>query len=214
MIIETLSAGLPKKEILHGRTIVTGICKTPVTGPLRLGTTGFERDGVGEPRYHGGPDKAVCVYSRDHYAYWETLLGIVLPAAAFGENLTVSGLREEEVCVGDIFQLGTAVVQISQPRQPCATLAARLGRDDMVQLVKDSGHSGFYFRVLEEGMVEKGNELVPRGKDARGVSVFFANRIRYHERSNRAGIEKVLAVPALSESWQHSFRQLLEQCKE
>ncbi|MCC6347816.1 MAG: MOSC domain-containing protein, partial [Nitrospirales bacterium] len=115
MIIDTLSVGLPRKEVLSGRELVTGIRKTPVSGPLRLGKTGFEGDGVGDTRYHGGPNKAVCVYSRNHYPYWEEVLGISMPASAFGENLTVAGLHEEEVCIGDIFGVGTAVVQVSQP---------------------------------------------------------------------------------------------------
>ncbi|MBZ0158507.1 MAG: MOSC domain-containing protein [Alphaproteobacteria bacterium] len=210
MIIDTLSIGLPKKEVFNGREFITGICKTPVSGLLRLGKTGFEGDGVGDPRYHGGPNKAVCVYSREHYSYWEEVLGIGMPMAAFGENLTVTDLREEEVCVGDIFGIGTAVVQVSQPRQPCATLAARLGREDMVQLVKDSGRTGFYLRVLEEGMVEQGNALVLRERDARGVTVSFTNRVRYHERDNREGIEKILSVPALSESWHRFFLEVRE----
>ncbi|MFO0753231.1 MAG: MOSC domain-containing protein [Thermodesulfovibrionales bacterium] len=214
MVIDTLSVGLPKKEVLYGRELTTGICKTPVLGLLRLGKTGFEGDGVGDPRYHGGPNKAVCVYSRDHYPYWEAVLGIRMPAAAFGENLTVAGLHEEEVCIGDIFGLGTAVVQVSQPRQPCRTLAARFGREDMVQLVKDSGRTGFYLRVLEEGSVGQGDALVLRERDERGVAVSFANHIRYHDRSNCPGIGRVLSVPALSESWQRFFQELQEKCRE
>ena len=97
MIIESLNIGLPKKETFHGREIITGICKTPAAGPLNLTSVGFEGDGVGNLNYHGGMDKAVCVYSRDHYPYWKELLGIKLPESAFGENLTVSGLHEDEV---------------------------------------------------------------------------------------------------------------------
>ena len=145
--IETLSIGLPKKEMLNGKEVVTGICKSPVSGHLHLGKLGFDGDGVGDLWYHGGPSKAVCVYSYDHYLYWENLLGTKLPIPAFGENLTVSGLQEDDICIGDIFYVGTAVVQVSQPRQPCNTLAARHGRNDMVQLVKDSGYTGFYLRV-------------------------------------------------------------------
>ena len=156
--MESLNTGLPKKEIFYGREIITGICKQPVTGPLRLGRLGFEHDGVGDLKHHGGEDKAVCVYSLEHYPYWEDVLGIKLPAAAFGENLTVSDLREDDICIGDVFELGTALLQVSQPRQPCRTLAARYGRDDLVKLVADSGRTGFYFRVLKEGIVQKGVE--------------------------------------------------------
>jgi MOSC domain-containing protein YiiM len=210
MIIESLNIGRPVKETFFGKEVMTGICKKAVAGPVRLGMTGFEGDGVGDLKHHGGPDKAVCVYSTDHYTYWEKNLGTVLPPAPFGENFSVSNLDEAAVCIGDIFKAGTAVVQISQPRQPCSTLAARFGRNDMVKLVVDSGKTGFYFRVLEEGVVESGNALVLREKDRHGITVSFANRIYHHDRKNREGIEKVLAVGALSGSWRESFLKLKE----
>ena len=212
MIVESLNIGLPRKEIFQGREIITGICKQPVTGPLRLSRSGFENDGGGDLKHHGGSDKAVCVYSLDHYPYWEDTLGKKLPVAAFGENLTVSNLNEDDICIGDIFLIGTAYVQVSQPRQPCRTLAARYGRDDLVKLVVNSGFTGFYFRVLEEGIVEKGKELIFKERDPRAVSVSFANRIYHHDRKNCEGIERALAVPALSDSWQKSFRELKVLC--
>jgi len=212
MVVTSLNIGLPRKESFFGKEILTGICKQPVTGPLHLGRLGFENDGVGDLKHHGGKDKAVCVYSLDHYPYWEDILGMTLPAAAFGENLTVSQVYEEAICIGDIFQLGTAAVQVSQPRQPCRTLAARYGRDDLIKLVVDSGRTGFYFRVLEEGRVEKGAELILKERDLRTVTVSFANQTYHHDRKNRDAIEKVLAVPALSASWQKSFQELKEKC--
>jgi MOSC domain-containing protein YiiM len=210
MIIQSLNIGLPVKETFFGKEITTGICKKPVRGPVHLGQNGFEGDGVGDLKHHGGPDKAVCVYSIDHYRYWEQVLGEALPPAPFGENFSVSNFDEAAVCIGDIFQAGTAVVQISQPRQPCSTLAARFGRSDMVKLVVNSGRTGCYFRVLEEGVVEAGNILIPGKKDGNGVTVSFANRIYHHDRRNREGIEKVLAVKALSDSWRESLLKFRE----
>ncbi len=212
MIVESLNIGLPKKETFHGKEIITGICKRPVSVSLHLGKLGFEGDGVGDTKNHGGPDKAICVYSLDHYPFWEETLGITLPAAAFGENLSVSNLKEDEVCIGDVFQLGTATVQITQPRQPCKTLADRYGRTDLIKFVIDSGFSGFYFRVLQEGIVEMGTPLVLRERDPHEISVALANRIFHHDRKNREGIETILAVPALSESWQRSLRKMREKC--
>lgn len=212
MIVTSLNTGLPRNENFFGKEIFTGICKQPATGPLYLGILGFENDGVGDLKHHGGNDKAVCVYSLAHYPYWEETLGMKLPAAAFGENLTVSHMDEGNICIGDIFQLGTALVQASQPRQPCRTLAARYGRDDLIKLVVDSGRTGFYFRVLEEGKVEQGTALILKERDPRAVSVSFANRTYHHDRKNLDAIEKVLAVPALSASWQRSFQQLKEKC--
>ena len=212
MIVESLNIGLPKKEIFHGREIITGICKQPVSGPLRLSRSGFEHDGVGDMKHHGGEDKAVCVYSLEHYPYWENALGIKLPAAAFGENLTVSDLKEEDICIGDVFEIGTALLQVSQPRQPCRTLAARYGRDDLVKLVADSGRTGFYFRVLKEGVVQKDARLKLKEKDPLGISVLFASHTFHLDRKNCEAIEKVLAVPALSASWQKSFQELKASC--
>ncbi len=212
MVVESLNTGLPKKEIFHGREIITGICKQPVTGPLRLDRSGFEGDGVGDTKHHGGSDKAVCVYSLKHYPYWEDVLGIKLPVAAFGENLTVSDLKEEDICIGDVFELGTALLQVSQPRQPCRTLAARYGRDDLVKLVADSGYTGFYFRVLKEGIVQKGARLILKEKEPLGITVSFASHTYHHNRKNCEAIEKVLAVPALSASWQKSFQELKATC--
>lgn len=212
MIVESLNIGLPQKEIFGGKEMVTGICKKPVSGLLPLRTLGFDGDGVGDTKNHGGPDKAICVYSSDHYPFWEEALGITLPAAAFGENLSVSNLKEDDVCIGDIFSLGTATVQISQPRQPCKTLAARYGRNDLVKLIVNSGFSGFYLRVLQEGEVRVKAPLVLVEKDPNQTSVAFANGIFHHERKNREGIERVLAVHALSEVWRRSLEKLREKC--
>lgn len=213
MIIESLNIGKPKQELFCGKTFLTGMRKQPVSGKIVLSRHGFEGDGVGDSRHHGGEDKAVCVYSLDHYPYWASTLSITMPVAAFGENLSVGGLQEAEVRIGDIYRIGTAVVEVSQPRQPCATLAARYGRDDFVRLVQDSGRTGFYFRVLTEGRVQAGDAVVLIEQDGRGVTVSFANRIFHHDRRNRAGLEKVLAVPALSGSWKRSFRELLDRSR-
>lgn len=210
--VESLNIGLPKKENFHGAEIVTGICKTPVSGPVRLRRTGFDGDGVGDVKHHGGPDKAICVYSTDHFAYWENVLGVSLPSAPFGENVSVGGLSEKDVCIGDIFFLGNAIVQVSQPRQPCKTLAARYGRTDMTRLVADAGFTGFYLRVLGEGVVETGSPFSLKENDRHGITVAFANRIFHHERENCEGIRKVLEVTALSRSWRRSFEELLQKC--
>jgi len=136
-----------------------------------------------------------------------------LPVAAFGENLSVANLREEDICIGDIFELGTALVQVSQPRQPCKTLAARYGRDDMIRLVVDSGYTGFYLRVLGEGQVEKGNMLILREGNPLRISIAFANYIYHHDNRNCEAINTILEVPTLSGSWQRSFQELAKRCR-
>ena len=208
MRVESLNIGLPRKEIFHGKEITTGIGKRPVIHPVNLGKLGFEEDGVADTKNHGGIDKAVCVYSLDYYPYWEGVLSSNLPPAAFGENLTVSNLKEDDVCIGDIFELGTAMVQVSQPRQPCQTLAARFGRKDLVKLVVDSGFTGFYFNILQEGIVKSGNLLILKERDPHKISIAYANHIFHHDRKNCEGIEKILSVPALSGAWQRSLQEL------
>ena len=210
MTVKILSIGLPKIEVFDGKELTTGICKKPVAGPRLLTRQGFEGDGVGDLKHHGGSDKAVCVYSIDHYPWWEMVLGITMPQAAFGENLSVTGMREEDICIGDIYRIGTTEVQVSQPRQPCKTLAARYGTEDFVKLVVDSGLTGLYFKVIKEGRIQAGDEVTLVERDARGVSVAFANRIYHHDRKNRKGIEKVLSVFALSATWRKSFQELQE----
>jgi MOSC domain-containing protein YiiM len=210
MFIKSLNIGLPKQEHFHGKEFLTGMCKTPAAGAVFLSKQGFAGDGVGDRKHHGGNDKAVCVYSIEHYLYWGSTLGITMPKAAFGENLTVEGMQEAGVCIGDIYRIGTAEVQVSQPRQPCGTLAARYGREDLVKLVVASGRTGLYFRVLTEGLVQAGDSISLIERDTRGVTIAFANHIFHHDRRDRDGIMKVLSLPALSESWQRSFRELLQ----
>jgi MOSC domain-containing protein YiiM len=208
-IVKSLNTGLPVKEVFHGREIMTGICKKPVDKPVRLTAAGFEGDGVADVKNHGGVDKAVCVYSLDHYPYWENILGDTLDPAAFGENLSVSPLNEDEIWIGDIFELGTSAVQVSQPRQPCKTLAARFGRRDMAKLVLDSGCTGFYCRVMKEGYVKRGDRMILRERDRNGISVSFASHVYHHESSNYPAVERILKVEALSASWQRSLKKLM-----
>jgi MOSC domain-containing protein YiiM len=139
----------------------SGIFKEPVTHLVRVSAEGLEGDGQADLVNHAGPDKAVLAYSADHYPGWRDELGPPeLPFGAFGENLTVSGWDEARVCVGDIVRVGVVRMQVSQQRQPCWKLARRLERADMVRRVVETGRSGWYLRVLEEGEVAAGMEMV------------------------------------------------------
>ncbi|KAF1679054.1 MULTISPECIES: MOSC domain-containing protein [Bacillus] len=201
----SLNLGKPQTLEYDGKKIETGIMKRPADSAVMLYRTNFEGDGQADLINHGGPDKAVCVYPAAHYPFWEEFLSRPLPSAAFGENLTIAGLTEENVFIGDIFQLDEAVVQISQPRQPCVKLAKRFGVKEMVLKVQQTGYTGFYFRVLEEGRVapDAKLELLSRGEKA--ISVQFANRIKYHDVKNLAAIDRILSEGALSASWKASF---------
>lgn len=197
----SLQAGHPKLYTHEGRQWTTALYKSRLEGPSRLGRLGFETDAQADLEHHGGPDKAVCVYCIEHYPYWEGILGQELGYGGFGENVTLSGLTEKEVFIGDTFRLGEAVVQISQPRQPCYKLGYRYGRADMPLLVQQAGYTGWYFRVLQEGHVAPGDTLERTVRSPHGLSVEDANRIMYSEKYNRKEIAALLAVPELSDSW-------------
>lgn len=209
--VASLQAGKPKTYTHEGREWTTGLFKAPLEGEGVLTRLGFTVDGQADLEHHGGPDKAVCVYCFEHYPYWEDVLGLKLSGGAFGENVTLSGLTEEEACIGDVYQLGSALVRLSQPRQPCYKLGYRYNRADMPLLVQNAGYTGWYFSVLEEGMVRHGDSLKLVERSSYGITVSFANRIMHHERDNQEGIKAVLEVPALSESWRITLTKRLHQ---
>ncbi|KXZ22709.1 MOSC domain-containing protein [Bacillus nakamurai] len=201
----SINLGKPELHEFAGKQVESGIVKRPAASPVMLLKTHFEGDGQADLKHHGGPDKAVCVYPAEHYPYWENALGRKLPAAAFGENVTVKGLPEQDVWIGDVFQLGEAVVQVSQPRQPCVKLALKYEVQDMVLQVQKTGFTGFYFRVLEEGRVDPRPELKRLSRGKEGISVWYANKVNYRDKHNLSAIEEILREEALSESWRASF---------
>jgi len=210
MKLLSVNTGKPAVQSYGRIQVETGIEKTPREGGVRLGFGNLEGDRQADLQAHGGPDKAVCVYCFEHYPYWERELGRKLGAAAFGENFTVSGMTEEEVCIGDIFRIGTAVVQITQPRQPCHKLAGKHALPDLPVRVQNTGHTGYYFRVLEEGTVRAGAGIERLQPHPLGITVAFANRIKHHDKNNAEGIRAILAVDALSANWRQSFEERLE----
>lgn len=194
-------------SIAHGnRRVRTAFVKTSIDGPVEVGPLGIGGD---EHVYedHGGPDMALLVYSCDHYAHWRSL-GLVLPdAGAFGENLTVTGLHETDVHLGDVFRVGGATVQVCQPRTPCYKLAARFGRRDMPVLVQQTGFTGYLLRVIEPGAITAGDEMTLIARDAHGISIAESNRIVSVDRNDHDGARRVLAVEALGASVRRTLRQ-------
>lgn len=207
--IKQLSVGLPAPLLCRGKTIPSGFVKTPVNWTLQLGPEGLEGDGQADRRYHGGPDKAVCVYPSEHYPSWSERLGRLLGPAAFGENFTTVGLTERFVCIGDIVKVGSAVVQISQPRQPCFKLAARHDEPRLALWVQESGLTGWYFRVLWPGVVRAGSQLNLIARPPEAVSVHEANRVMHVDTRDRGGIQRLLAQDALSASWRATLERRL-----
>ncbi|MGG1326751.1 MOSC domain-containing protein [Bacillus tropicus] len=203
----SLNIGLPKGVTYGGKVIHTGINKKQVKEPVYLSFVKFNGDGQADLVHHGGVDKAVCVYTGDHYPYWEKELNQDLVYGAFGENITVSGMREEDVCIGDMFELGQAIVQVTQPRQPCFKLAKKYNIPKLPLYFQETGYTGFYFRVLKEGWVSSVDTLKRLQSDPKGVSVAFANRIMHKEKQNVEGVKRILEVNALSSSWRKSFEK-------
>ncbi len=159
-VILSLFVGLPRTVTTNGQTWRSGIWKESVEGPVYLSRTSLEGDAVADTKAHGGPDKAVLAYSVHHYDYWREVFGRILPIGSFGENFTVSGMTEASIHPGDIFEVGQALIQVSQPRVPCWKLARRLERETIIQEIIYTGYSGWYFRVLQEGKVQAGDILL------------------------------------------------------
>ncbi|HEU4964300.1 MAG TPA: MOSC domain-containing protein [Bacilli bacterium] len=212
--VVAINVGLPQTRVYDGEEIYTSIYKDPIDAPVYLSNVNFAGDGQGDLVHHGGLEKAVNVYCQEHYAYWEQELGQDIGLAAFGENLTVRGLPEEDVYIGDTFQLGEAVVQVCQPRIPCDKLNKKHGVPDLVARVRQTGYSGYYLRVLQEGTVAPGDTLVPLERDPHGVTVMYANNVFYHDTENVEALHRILAVEALAEVWQGIVKRRLAQLEE
>lgn len=207
-VISAIHIGKAEVQVYEGRRVVTAAHKRAV-GSAMLSTSGFEGDEQADRRHHGGPDKAVCVYSADHYGFWREFLGMPIEFGAFGENLTVEGAREGDICIGDILQVGDSTAQVTQPRQPCGKLADRHSRPDLVEKIRDTGFSGFYLRVLTEGPVRAGDPFFVTTGDPAAVSVQFANRVMHRQLPDLESLRRLLSVPALSEAWREALQRRL-----
>jgi len=198
----SLNVDRPRLIVYNGETINTGIFKQPVSGPVQLRTLNLDGDRQADLSVHGGPNKAVYGYPSEHYPHWrKDLPGVDLPWGMFGENFTTVGLAEEDLHVGDRFQIGAAIIVVRQPRTPCYKLVAKFQREDMIERFLRSGRSGFYFSVEKEGSVSEGDtfELLQRARD--GITIAEMNRLFVDDRYSRSLLEKAIATPALPPDW-------------
>ncbi|MBP1992949.1 MOSC domain-containing protein YiiM [Paenibacillus eucommiae] len=214
MKVTSINVGKPQVLIVDGKELITGIMKFPSDAPLFLSSIQLEGDGQADLAVHGGVDKALCVYCQEHYSHWEQVLGEKLEYGAFGENVTVLGLLESDVCIGDRYELGAALVEVTQPRQPCFKLAKRYGRVDLPLMVQKTGFTGFYFRVIREGIIPVQPDVRLVSRHPGGVTVQLANQLKYHDVRNIEGIKRILAVEELSASWRASFSKRLIELEE
>lgn len=192
------------------RSWTSGFLKEAVSGSIDVTWTNLVGDGQADLKHHGGVDKAICVYPQDHASFWKTELGIDMPNGGFGENFTTEGRTEADVCIGDIYLCGTALLQISQPRQPCWKLARRWGLNDLAARVERTGRTGWYLRVLEEGMVEAGCpiQLVERPHPEWAIST--ANSVMHHRKSDWNQAAQLANCAALSQSWKATLSHRAE----
>ena len=206
----SVQVGLPQ-TIAADKPWRTGFWKTPVAGPVWLGAANLQGDGQADLVNHGGAHKAVCVYSAVHYPAWRQTLSLPeMRWGAFGENFTVAELTEADVCIGDVWAVGDAVVQVSQPRQPCWKLARRWGIKDLALQVQQTGRTGWYFRVLVEGKVGVGQRLRLVERTATDWTVAAANRVMHHDKHDLDAAGQLAAVPTLSPNWQATLNKRVD----
>lgn len=186
----------------HDRLWMTAFYKQPVTEPVRVGELGLTGDQQADTKHHGGIDKAVLAYSADHWPYWrEQLPHIECAGGAFGENLTVRGVSESDVCIGDIWQLGPVRFEVSQPRQPCWKLSRRWHVDDLARRVTQNGKSGWYLRVLEPGTITAGQAFEMLSRPHPTWTITRAQQVMYFEKDNLAAAAELASLPQLATAW-------------
>jgi MOSC domain-containing protein YiiM len=209
MKLISLIIGMPREINHRGQKVTTGIFKLPVAGPVWLGRLNLAGDGQADLRVHGGADKAVYLYPFEHYAFWAGELGRHgFSHGQFGENFTTRGLREDEVSIGDVFQIGAARVQVTQPRTPCFKLGIRMGDNNFPTRFVTANRTGFYLRVLEEGMVKAGDAIDLVERAAGSMSVRDVFRLR-HAGGTRAEYERAARLPGLASNWRAAFEKRL-----
>jgi ferredoxin-NADP reductase/MOSC domain-containing protein YiiM len=208
----SVNVGLPKNVTWQGKTVFTGIFKDPVREPRRVGRLNIDGDGQGDLAGHGGEQRAVFVYQLDSYRYWERELARNdFAYGQFGENFTVRGLADDEVCIGDRYKIGTTIFEVTQPRVTCYRVGIRM-RDPRIPALLVSHHRpGFYFRVLEEGEVTAGDEILKLSSGPEQMTVAEVDALLYLPGRTRQGLLRALRIPALSPGWQGSFRALLNE---
>lgn len=212
MKVVSVNVGLPREVIWRGESVLTSIFKEPVAGRVRVESLNLVGDRESDLTVHGGAEKAVYVYPSEHYAFWrKELPGVDLPWGSFGENLTVEGLAEDRVRIGDEITIGSAVFVVTQPRMPCFKLGIRFGRMDMVKRFLQSGRSGFYLSVSREGELGSGDLIALTPSQAPAISVaefvsIYATNGRDKELLRRAAL-----VPAIPEGWRGYLHERLRE---
>ena len=207
----SLNVGLPRDIAWQGKTVHTAIWKEPVQGRRTVRRLNIDGDGQGDLAGHGGEQRAVFIYQIESYRYWQSQLGRTdFEYGEFGENFTVDGLSDDEVCIGDHYRIGSALFEVTQPRVTCYRIGIRMNAPQMPALLVSHGRPGFYFRVLEEGEVGAGDEIVRVAQGPESMTVSEVNALLYKPGHPADRLERALRIPALSPGWRGSFTALLE----
>ena len=186
----------------------TAFHKQPLTGPVRVGRLTVQGDGQADLRFHGGPDRPILAYCADHYDRWrEELNEPAMPYGGFGENFTITSLSEQEVCIGDQYSIGDLRVEVSQPRQPCSKLARRWNNNDLSGLVIQHNRGGWYFRVLQEAIVEAGMPVELLDRPYPKWTIARAMYVMYRGKKDAAANAELMSLPPLSADWRAIFEK-------
>lgn len=200
MKVVSVNTGEARTISWRDKEVTTGIFKFPVNNPIYLGSEDVENDNVIDRRYHGGVDKACYLYSADHYKYWKTLYpALEMPWGMFGENITVEGLDEAEINIGDIYEAGETIIQATQPRQPCFKLGFRFHNNEIVRQFVDSGFAGVYVRVLQKGRVKSGDEFKLIDKK-QTISIRRVYELIYTDVFDKRAVETAINDPFIAQS--------------
>jgi len=213
MKIETVSVGAPRVVRWNEREVVTSIFKSPVTGPVRVRRLNLDGDRQADLEVHGGEYKAIYAYAAENSDWWSAALGRPLEPANFGENLSVRGLAEEAVQIGDVFRAGNAEIEATEPRLPCYKLGIRFGDPQMVGAFATARRWGIYFRVVKEGELQSGDVLKRIHADAEAIPVEDIARVYVFDREDVATMERLAAHPRLDPAWKEHFVERLESRK-
>src|SRR3954471_14682996 len=210
----SVNVGLPRDIEWKGRTVHTAIWKEPVRGRCRARRLNLDGDGQGDLAGHGGEQRAVFVYQIESYRYWQEQLkrtGFV--HGQFGENFTIEGLPDDGLCIGDRYRIGSALFEVTQPRVTCYRVGIRMNEPQMAALLVAHDRPGFYFRVLDEGEVEAGDEIVRAVRGPESLTISEVNALLYKPGHPANRLERALRIPALSAGWRASLTALLQQAE-
>ena len=211
MKLISVNVGLPREIFWKNRAVTTGIFKEPVAGRIVARKYNLDGDRQADLKVHGGPDKAIYAYASEHYDFWRgELPGLDLPWGMFGENFTTEGLKESEVNIGDRFRIGSSLLMVTQPRMPCFKLAAKFGRDDIIKRFLDSGRSGFYLTVIEEGDVGVGDAIERADHDDNDITIADLVSAYLNGALDRDWLLRASQHTALAKGWREHFQKQLE----